>query len=451
MDDSTSASSNLDFYAAPTLPPPPFCHEDDVMYEPIDLNYSMSATVLTNITDCQLLCRSITACGFYTWYDDLKLCHLARPTAVKQTGRPGFQAGPSSCGDAQQAASPETAQTTMMMKTCMLTNISFDPISSRGRAASTEENEVACQNQCKSTRWCAHFVYNTLLKTCNLQDDSSEVKTAQPYEIAGPPNCDVHVEFNATLHEIAQESTLITDSHAMLSFVGLVEAAIISFAGNFTPYRDGQTSPPEPLIAADNIQVTVTDESDKVEGVNCMSLLFNIRFDQMQKALYVATLFNGSFPTNKLNNQIEAFLEGWATDYDQDLADVRLEVGEIGAAQIIPSGTEFVSKMEEAYEESVALYDANTRASLWTTPVNPVTLVLSAISVSASLLALSYGYSRLQRKRCHICAEPERELSYSVIVSAEDEKCVFPEALLLEAQLPEREETDYNTDAVSVL
>jgi len=337
----------------------------------------------------------------------------------------------------------------MMKKTCMLTNLSFNPISSRGRAASTEDDEISCQRQCKSTSWCAHFVYNTLLKICNLQDDSSEVVQAEFYEIAGPPNCDVFVEFNATLHELGRESTLLTDTHALLGFVGLVEAAVISYAGNFTPYDDGKPTSPEPLIAADNVNISLTDASDKIPAVNSMTVSFNIRFDHMQKALYVATLFNGSFPTTKLNNQIQVFLKNYEQyaqqdDYDQDLADTRIQVGEISAAQIIPSGTEFVSKMEKAYEESISLDDANVRISLWTSPVNPATLVLSAISVTASLLALSYGYSRIRRKRRPVCDDPQLP-SYSVIVPAvtpNDEACMLPEALLGEVLLGERQTTE---------
>jgi len=192
-----------------------------------------------------------------------------------------------------------------MKDSCLLTNLSFYPLASRGRPATTAENPVHCQDECKNTSWCAHFVYNTLTKSCDLQDADSTGMPAAVYQIAGPPDCRPTVMFNAAIDGHGAQELL--ENASMLSrFVELSKHAIVTYVGTYVPMSDNGVAPgePEQLLTEDEIHV----ELNRTVHDHMLDVQFGLKLET-PKALYARSLFNHSTVASEIDDSIEMFLK----------------------------------------------------------------------------------------------------------------------------------------------
>eukprot|EP00434_Breviolum_minutum_P030584 symbB.v1.2.027046.t1/scaffold2748.1/size71683/5 len=81
----------------PEMEPPPYCAENDVMYEPLDMNMSITNITAKTVVDCMIQCRNAPDCGYFSFFFPGKSCHFSSPLAVKATGRIGFVGGGAVC------------------------------------------------------------------------------------------------------------------------------------------------------------------------------------------------------------------------------------------------------------------------------------------------------------------------------------------------------------------
>jgi len=352
---STTTVDLVELLHGPTLPPPTFCHENDTMYEPMDMNYSMAGNHADNVTVCQLRCRQIQACGFFSFYEALKICHLALPTATKNTGRTGFKGGPASCDGAQQGATGYTAEIEYMKDSCLLNNLSFYPLASRGRPATTAENPVECQVQCRNTSWCAHFVYNTLTKSCDLQDANSTGTLPAVYQIAGPPDCRPTVMFNAVIDGHGANDMM--DNASMVSqFVDLTKSAIVMYIGTYVPYTNGVAGEPEQLLTADDIHV----ELNRTVHDHMLDVEFGLTLET-PKALYARSLFNHSTVSDEIDDQIETFLRtnvaqklGLNVSQADSVFSVRLSLTNVTDVRLVDTADSWATEQMALFNKGIS-------------------------------------------------------------------------------------------------
>eukprot|EP00440_Ansanella_granifera_P017797 gb/GFBE01019328.1/.p1 GENE.gb/GFBE01019328.1/~~gb/GFBE01019328.1/.p1 ORF type:complete len:625 (+),score=95.36 gb/GFBE01019328.1/:1-1875(+) len=292
-------TKNVHMQHAPTLAPPSFCHEDDISFEPLNMNSSFAFLYADNITHCQMKCRETRSCGHYTWYEPLKMCHLALPTALKQTGIIGFQGGPATCPqDAEQGIGNNVAKTNLLRMKCMLTNVSYVPLWGRGRPSTYVDNPIACQDQCAETDWCATFVYNTLTRACDLQDTNSTPIDAVVYEISGPPDCNPIITFDIDVH--AERHSAGYKDH-LEDLKGVMSSAIIRYVGNYTPFDGPVALPSKRLLNPMNVRLRVLSNSGDLSlRVSVMTIA--------SKAFYVNALLELPQAQQGLNKQMQEYL-----------------------------------------------------------------------------------------------------------------------------------------------
>jgi len=423
------------------LDPPSFCHENNTMYEPIDMNYSMTGSSRADIEACQMLCRNIDACGYYTWYESLKSCHLALPTAQKVTGRRGFQAGPAACDEAQQGADSDTVKTEMMKDQCLVTNQSFYPLQSRGRAASTATDPVDCQNQCKNVSWCAHFVYNTLLKICNLQDSDAVASNAAVYQIAGPPSCGTQIQLDITFQEKGGSQKTMHDLLAnkveSAIFFTIVKSAISTFAGNFTPYLNGKAHNTTQLLAKSDMTIDVKDAGDEDPEQAVLTVTMDVI---PLKMFYISQLIDQKGAMSGLDKQITRFVQYLGGQFSSSIAAMEIHVTQFSNVTHKSNAGSFVKDQQAAFANQtvqalakMVVANQTVQAFKMAEPVEGsavsdvtkiVTVVTAAIFIVllASYVALSRSTQRYKTGHCQVIEEADDARTAMVLLpGAEDD------------------------------
>jgi len=394
---------------ADPLDPPKFCHDNDTMYEPIDMNYSMTGSSSPSIELCQMLCRQIDSCGYYTWYEPLKSCHLALPTAQKVTGRPGFQAGPAACDGAQQGADDATVKAQMMKDTCLVTNLSYWPLQSRDHPASTADDPVECQNQCANVSWCAHFVYNTLLKICNLQDSDAQPTYSAAYQIAGPPSCSTDIQLDITLQEIAVDAPqtmrgMLADKAERAIFMTILKSAISTFVGDYIPYTNGEAGNATQLLPKSDMSIEVKDGGDTDTEMAVLTLTIDVPPERM---FYISELIQ-SKAVSGLDTQIERFMKYVGGQFSSEMAAMQIHVLNFSNATQVSKAGNFTAAQQAAFQQFFQMEEpAEGNAVSDVTMI--VTVVTAAIFIVllASYVALSRSARRNKTGHCQIIDETD--------------------------------------------
>eukprot|EP00930_Biecheleria_cincta_P106158 TRINITY_DN9943_c0_g1_i1.p1 TRINITY_DN9943_c0_g1~~TRINITY_DN9943_c0_g1_i1.p1 ORF type:complete len:718 (-),score=108.97 TRINITY_DN9943_c0_g1_i1:176-2329(-) len=234
------------FENRPKLGLPDYCQEENTIYEPMDKDPNNAIHYARDVTDCQAQCRTKPACGYYIWYEQLKLCHHALPTAIKRTAALGFTSGPAEChGNGGKGPDADTSADLLLKRMCM-TNWSYMPLASRGRLATTSKDPQGCQEQCFATPWCRTFVYNTLTKACDLQDKYATRSVPISYQISGPRSCVVEVTFEVEI-DIDGKPIKLAEDQALATRES-IERAVMLTLGNYTPFHGREAGPPTPVV-----------------------------------------------------------------------------------------------------------------------------------------------------------------------------------------------------------
>merc|ERR1712032_926482 len=78
------------------------CWEEQVTYEPINMDYMDAGLLGTTVADvqaCQQLCADTLGCYHFSFWTPGKQCHLEDILALRQMNRIGFISGPFQCLD----------------------------------------------------------------------------------------------------------------------------------------------------------------------------------------------------------------------------------------------------------------------------------------------------------------------------------------------------------------
>ncbi|CAK9093764.1 unnamed protein product, partial [Durusdinium trenchii] len=298
-----TAVAEEDKLIVPTLPPPEYCTEMDVMYEPIDMNMSDAANGAKTVVDCMLQCRNMKTCAHFTFFFPLKQCHFSSSMATRQTGRIGFVAGGALCAPSQEhpeasamvGIKKESVEDEFDTQHCGVPGLTFTPLNPSGRTSSYKDDGLACQKECQSSSFCHSYVYNTLTKACDLQDHNAQPTWGNSFEMAGPVFCDVDVKFKFTA--VQRRADRISENTTVLK--AALKAALVIAAGDMPVYTekshpghpDGSGTNPEryrPALNPKQIHVADAGESD-----NEINFTVRVRTKRSQTDLYVYNLVKG--------------------------------------------------------------------------------------------------------------------------------------------------------------
>ncbi|CAE8639522.1 unnamed protein product [Polarella glacialis] len=239
---------NEDIFLDAPNPPPRFCPEPGVIYQPLAINSLNTVYYVEDIQACQDLCRGARECGFYTFYTPLKTCHLALPTAEKVPAAPGFFGGPAACqGSGGAGGSRMDVRTTTMDRMCFSHEARWFPANS----TTFVEGPLDCQEECRKTDWCEHFTFNLLVKACDLHEASATKAAAVAYQLSGPPEC--HPGINFRIRLFGMDFTKISET-IIRQLKQDVAESLVEYFGQWKPYRHGILQDThEMLLYAQNI------------------------------------------------------------------------------------------------------------------------------------------------------------------------------------------------------
>lgn len=306
----TIPTTTIGSVTAPTIPPPSNCPEPNVAYEPLGMDgtWTQAATV----DECQALCRKTSSCFYYNYYQALGHCYFTYAEAIKWNGRYGFIGGPAFCDYSGSGASNATLKTLLATRTCMVTNTSYYPLCGRGRPTTYETSPLACQAECANTSWCTSFVFNTLLHTCDLQDNSSVEIAAPVYTISGPPQCVPLLTLTIILDGLDDDADKLLAQKAasglqkQLPMLSLFNEAIINFLGDWSPFVNGEEQPSRPVATLEQVV-----SARMVQNGNDTVFKIGIGVDS-QTTLYISALMR--------NQSVRKELE----DYLNNVKDARM-------------------------------------------------------------------------------------------------------------------------------
>lgn len=309
------SNHSMQLVQAPPLPPPQYCHEDGVMYEPLDLNSSNAILYLDNITACQQACRSLPGCGHYTYSPPMKMCHYSSPMATKVETGPWFQGGPAACGHSgHQGAKNTTIKNYMLAVQCM-TNNSYEPLMGRGRPGKDASDPIACQKQCQETDWCATFVYNVLLHLCFLQGKGAKPKASVALQISGPKTCFTQVVFYMRINIISKRSVRVDFETRKKRITGLLQAATVMTFSKYRPFQGNKPGQSQVLVSTNELKLHVENTTNKrlidyedEAGVHT-HLIYRVamRIDPA-RAFYAVRLFKESNVTASIQKNCEELM-----------------------------------------------------------------------------------------------------------------------------------------------
>jgi len=279
--------SMMPMVSPPAIDPPPYCVENDVMYEPIDMNMTITNITAKTVVDCMIQCRNAPDCGYFSFYFPLKVCHFSSPMATKATGRIGFVGGGAICppndpqGKAMVGMKQASVDSKFATERCGVRGLSFFPRNGQGRQSSYVQTALACQDECQNVTWCHSYLFNTLTKTCDLQDWQSKPVLGSIYDMAGPVFCsvDVYVDFMAKYpdDELSKPRPDISTLKAAL------KAGLALSSGRYPIYTEKKTNFYEsdgngakaedyiPLIHVD--EIFLTKRGEDAHSVNFSAIL----------------------------------------------------------------------------------------------------------------------------------------------------------------------------------
>eukprot|EP00913_Durusdinium_trenchii_P026258 g24637.t1 len=241
-----TAVAEEDKLIVPTLPPPEYCTEMDVMYEPIDMNMSDAANGAKTVVDCMLQCRNMKTCAHFTFFFPLKQCHFSSSMATRQTGRIGFVAGGALCAPSQEH--PESVEDEFDTQHCGVPGLTFTPLNPSGRTSSYKDDGLACQKECQSSSFCRSLEEPAIFRTTmpsppgaiasslvtlgrrtrgKTNTHVSPRDVAGNEEMAGPVFCDVDVKFKFTA--VQRRADRISENTTVLK--AALKAALVIAAG----------------------------------------------------------------------------------------------------------------------------------------------------------------------------------------------------------------------------
>jgi len=192
------------------------------------------------------------------------MCHKATPTAVLINNCSGYYGGPAICASSGgQGAGTNTATSKILREQCLSFEHSYAPLRMHGRATTYEASPLECQAKCAANSWCKTFVYNSLLKSCDFQDDSANQTGAIVYEISGPKTCTPVIKMEITVRgrkNILRESKEVGGGTMLPAMLGVMQGTMIMTLGNFTPYTP-EPEPERPILDADSVEFAISRES----------------------------------------------------------------------------------------------------------------------------------------------------------------------------------------------
>lgn len=277
----------------PKMDPPPYCVENDVMYEPIDMNMTINTNITAKtVVDCMIQCRNAPDCGYFSFYFPLGSCHFSSPMATKATGRVGFVGGGAICsantqGKAMVGMKEATVDSKFATKHCGVRGLSFMPPNGHGRQSSYVQTALACQAECQNVTWCHSYLFNTLTKTCDLQDSQSKPVLGSIYDMAGPTFCsvDVYLEFTAkypkdevngprpdtNILKAALKAGLVLSSGLYPIYTDQEKTTSVVSAVNMTDHDGRDVEKTVPLIHVD--EIFLTKRGEDAHSVNFSAIL----------------------------------------------------------------------------------------------------------------------------------------------------------------------------------
>jgi len=165
------------------------CFEDDIAYEPLDMDGHVM-TWMPNATACQQSCAVAEGCAHFSYLKTLGHCHLADSAALRLQGNPGFVSGPALCGqDAHKCFEVGSSYVPVIVGA----STSFISIRDKKKAAK------ACQDYCNGFKHCAHFVIRFPDQTCDLATESAAALWPTLFHVAGPSSCPGHGSAHADM------------------------------------------------------------------------------------------------------------------------------------------------------------------------------------------------------------------------------------------------------------
>lgn len=320
------SNGSMDLVQAPPLPPPQYCHEDGVMYEPIDLDTSHAIQYVDNITACQQACRSQPGCGYYTYAPTVKMCHHSSPMAVKVETGPLFQGGPAACGHSgHQGAKNETVQNYMLASQCM-TNNSYEPLMGRGRPGKDASDPIACQKQCEETDWCATFVYNVQIHLCFLQEKGAKPTASVALQISGPKTCFTQVVFYMRINIVSKRNVPVDFEKRKARVAGLLQAATVMTFSKYYPFQGNKPGQSQVLVSTNELKLHIENATNKrlidyedKDGVHTHLIVrVAMRIDPA-RAFYAVRLFKESNVTASIQKNCDELMPGSYSKIYNDL------------------------------------------------------------------------------------------------------------------------------------
>lgn len=180
---------------------------------------------------------------------------------------------------------------------CGVRGLSFFPPNGQGRQSSYVQTSLDCQAECQNVTWCHSFLFNTLTKTCDLQDWQSKPVLGSIYDMAGPVFCsvDVYMDFTAKYPD-AELGKPRPDTSTLKA---ALKAGLALSSGRYPVYTekktnfyesDGDGRKPEdfvPLIHVD--EIFLTQRGEDAHSVNFSAILAL----PGRRALYMVALLRG--------------------------------------------------------------------------------------------------------------------------------------------------------------
>jgi len=221
----------------PTTTTTPYCFEDSVSWEPLDME-GTTASNEENAFACQQKCYDTDGCYHFSYWQKWGTCHLQDAFALRRDYQADYTSGPFQCWSyLQDSGLVKVGVQQFLPKqfSCMQVGQSWDPVmqwrSGHVLAGGQADQIMECQALCASTPKCAHFTMDVETRTCKLASDTASLVSGILHSISGPPSCDTTKQEQYFMRKfIAGEVQLLFGSYTAAAVAAIGLAALGAFA-----------------------------------------------------------------------------------------------------------------------------------------------------------------------------------------------------------------------------
>lgn len=221
--------------SVPTTTTTPYCFEDSVSWEPLD----MEGSIPTNEEDpfaCQHKCLDTDGCYHFSYWRKFGTCHLQDAFALRRDYQADFTSGPFQCWSYLRDAGLVKVGVEQFLPEqfgCMQVGQSWEPVmqwrSGRVLAGGQADQIMGCQMLCANTPNCAHFTMDVSTRTCKLASDDASPISGVMHSISGPPSCMKDNKQHFMRKFVAEEASLLGSyTGAVAAVVGLAIVAALA-------------------------------------------------------------------------------------------------------------------------------------------------------------------------------------------------------------------------------